>query len=108
MMAKGNRLRIATVFATHTHCQAQLGAAPISVRNLDKVADALFVEHLKRVVLENALFQVGGQKARRVIPAETVRQLGEIVGANTEKVGMLRNIGRHAAPLAALRSWCQP
>src|SRR5262249_522167 len=89
LVAEEGRGRIATMFATDAELQAVAHLATTLARDIDQLADALDVERGERVVLEDSALLVLLEERRRVIPAETVGGLGEVVGAEGKELGRL-------------------
>ena len=68
------------------------GPAPLGAE-ADQLADAVGVDHLERVALEQALLQIGRHHpALDVVAAEAERHLGQVVGAEGEELGLLGDL----------------
>src|SRR4051812_6685231 len=91
-----DRARLAAVLAADAELDVRLRLAATLDADAHEVADSVPVEHLERVPLEHALFEVEGQelalcvvarhaegRLREVVRAEgeEVRDLGDLVGA---------------------------
>ncbi len=68
---------------------AALGGKP------DQFADAVAVERHERIGRDDALRLVDAEKARRVVAADAVGGLRQIVGAEREELGRLRDLAGH-------------
>src|SRR5437588_520892 len=92
MVAELHRRGLAAVLAADPDLQLIATASAQSHRELDQLADAVLVEHLERVVLENTVLHVERQKTTGVVARQAERRLREIVGPEREEVGLLRDL----------------
>jgi hypothetical protein len=91
-MAEINAARIATVLAANSDFEI---AAPCSAAldaHSDERADAFLIEGLERVVAENSLLKVIGEKTADVVAGKAEAGLREIVGAEGEEFGALGDL----------------
>ncbi len=94
-MAERNRARLAAVLAADPELELRLRTATALDSDAHQVADAVLVEHLERVVLEHARLQVVREElALGIVAGETERRLREVVRAEREEVGQLRDLVR--------------
>src|SRR5205814_5780543 len=64
-----------------------------------QLADALSVQYLEGIIGKNFPIDIAGEKAARVIAAQTKSRLGQIVCAERKEVCVLRNlVGRQSRP----------
>ena len=75
-VAEGHRRRLAAVLAADPQLEIGPGAAAQLARHLDQLADAGLVQHLERVVLDDAVLEVVGQEVARVVAATGPRWSG--------------------------------
>src|SRR5690606_3943617 len=88
-----HRLRVATVLTAHPDLQIRTGLPALGHRQLDHPADAFPVERLERRHPEDPPLQVlGEERALHVIPGEAPPHLGQVVGAEGEELGRLRDL----------------
>ena len=93
VVEQGDRLRVAAVLAAHAELEVGLGLAPEAGADAHELADAVGVDGLERVALQQALLQVGRHHpALDVVAGEPERHLGEVVGAEAEEVGLLGDL----------------
>ena len=90
---EGDRLGVAAVLAAHAELQRRPGGpAPLGAQ-AHQLADAVGVDRLERVALQQPLLEVGGHHpALDVVAAEAERHLGQVVGAEGEEVGLLGDL----------------
>ncbi len=69
------------MLAADSHLQIRPRLATAFRGHLHQLSYALLIQSRKWVLLENALFQVGGQDLVHVVARETKGSLREIVGA---------------------------
>ena len=83
-----------------THFQIGPRCAPQSRRHLNEPADALAVEHLERVLRQDAPAHVLPQElGLGVVAAEGEGRLRQVVGAEAEKLRLLGDlVGREGCP----------
>ena len=92
-MAERDRARLAAVLAADPHLELGLAAAAALDRDPHQVADAVLVEHLERVALEDAVLEVVGEELPLgVVAREAERRLGEVVRAERAEVGDLGDL----------------
>jgi hypothetical protein len=85
----------------------RIGLAPIAHRELHQLADALLVQHLEGVVLEDAGLVVERQElVLGILAGEGEGRLGQVVGAEGEELGVSA-MRRRAGRRAPLPSWCR-
>ena len=76
------------MFAADADFQFRVGLAAFCHRNFHHLSDALDVQHLERIVFQNAGLVVSGQKfIFRIFATERERGLGQVVGAEREEFG---------------------
>ena len=66
-VAERDRRRVAAVLAADAHLQVRLGDAAALHGHLHHRADALPVQHLERIVLQDALLDVLGEKHAGIV-----------------------------------------
>ena len=88
-------LRVAAMFAAHTELEMLLHAAAALGTDAHELANAVLVDGLERVALQQTLLEVRGHHAALdVVTAEAERHLGEVVGTETEEVGLFGDLVR--------------
>src|SRR5665647_58292 len=88
-----DRIRIATVLATDTGLQTGLGLAALLDAHGDELADALLVERLEGVLLDDLVVDVRAEEAELgVVTRDADAGLGEVVRAEREEVGLVRDL----------------
>ena len=81
---------MAAMLAADAQLQVRPGLAAVLDRHFHQLPHALDVQHLERVVLQDAGLVVGRQEfVFRVLAAERERGLGQVVGAEGEELGVL-------------------
>ena len=68
--------------------------APVG-RDFDQLADALDIEADKRVARENALVDILGQEPSGIVARDAERGLGQVIGAEAEKLAMFGDLAGH-------------
>src|SRR5216684_8349324 len=86
-MAELHRGRLAAVLSTDSHFQGRPRLAPALCSHFDELADTFAIEHRKRVLLEDAFRDVGGQDLVHVISRKAKGCLREIVRAKGKELG---------------------
>ena len=81
LMAESDGRGIAAMFAADTDLQARASLAPARHADLHQFAHAIAVDRNEGVDLQNSLGDVRAEKARRVITADAIGGLGQVVGA---------------------------
>ncbi len=86
------------MLAADAHLEVGPRLAAPRHRGRDELAEALDVEHLERVVLQDAALVVERQElVLRILAGERERRLGQVVGAEREELGDLGQLpGAHA------------
>ncbi len=74
----------------HLHART-LGSAPLDGQ-AHEIAHAVDIDRDERVLLEDALVQIGLQEAAGVVSADAEGGLGQVVGAEREELGALGQI----------------
>ena len=98
-MAERDRLRLAAVLAADAELEVVADAAAALDGDPHQVADAVLVDRLERVALEDAVLEVVRQEAAGVVAREAERGLREVVRAEGEEVGVLGDlVGPDARP----------
>src|SRR5947209_19664901 len=87
-----DRGRIAAMLAADAELDVGARFAAALGGNPDHLADPRDVERHKRVVLENAELLIGAAEARRVVARDAVDRLRQIVRAEAEERGALRDL----------------
>ena len=96
VMAEFHRARFAAVLAADTTLELRFYAAAFEYGFAHQLADAVLVEHLERVVLQDAFFDVNGQEFRYVVAREPERHLRQVVRAEREEFGLFGDlVGRN-------------
>src|SRR5215207_1311212 len=80
-VAERHGARLAAVLAADADLEVRPGGATLRHREADQLAHAGLVEHLERVVGEDAAVDVARQKAPGVVAAQAERRLREVVRA---------------------------
>src|SRR5215475_10557491 len=94
-VAELDRTGLAAVLAADAELQVRLRPPPPLDSGPHQVTDALLVEHLERVPLEHAVLEVEGEELPlRVVARHAEGRLREVVGAEGEEVGDLRDLVR--------------
>jgi hypothetical protein len=96
------------MLAANAELDAGPRRSPALGRDLHQFADAFAVDRDERVAREDALFDVGGEKRRRVVARNAECGLRQVVGAEGKEFRRLRDFRRLRAPPAAARSWSRP
>ena len=103
-VAERDRARLAAVLAADPELDARLRASPALDADPHEVADAVLVDHLERVALEDAVLEVGV----RNLPSASSRENPSVVCVRSfvpnEKKSALGRSRRRAAQRAAARS----
>ena len=88
MVAEADRSGVPALLAADADLEVRPHRAAVPDRHVDQLADALDVEHLERVVLQDARLVVHRQElVLGVLAGERERRLGEVVGAEGEELG---------------------
>src|SRR5581483_9299972 len=94
-VAELDRAWLAAVLAADPDLELRLRSAPALDADAHQVADAFLVERLERVRLEHAVLEIEGQElALGVVARHPERRLREVVRAEREEVGHLRDLVR--------------
>ena len=94
-MEEVDRVRIATVLAADAGLETRLRLAALLDAHGDELSDALLVERLERVLLDDLGVDVRAEEAELgVVTRDADAGLGEVVRAEREEVGLVREIGR--------------
>ena len=91
-VAERDRLRLAAVLAADAELEVLARAAAALDRDLHQVADAVLVDRLERVALEDAGLEVVREEAAGVVAGEAERGLRQVVRAEGEEVGVLGDL----------------
>src|SRR5581483_8414917 len=86
---------IAAVLAADADFQTRPRLAAALHADLDELADALAIDRDERIDLEDALGHIGTEEARRVVAADAVGGLRQIVGTEGEELRGLRHLAGH-------------
>src|SRR4030095_2862186 len=87
--------RLAAVFAANPQFNVWPGFASQIARDFHQAADAFLIDRRKRIGFDDIELTVSGKKASGIVPAHSQCRLGEIVCAETEKLGITRNLIRN-------------
>ena len=87
-----DRFRIAPVLAADAAFQFPFYRPAAVHRLFDQLADTCDVHALERVFLQQVFLQVFGHETADIIPAVAQGHLGQIIGAETEEVGVHGNV----------------
>src|SRR5262245_66464950 len=93
-MAERHRGRIAAMLAADAELEVAPHLASALGGDAHERADAGAVEGDERIGGENAARGVDAEEARRIVPADAERGLGEIVGAEREELRRLGDLVR--------------
>src|SRR5215469_1797306 len=94
-VARVDRVRVAAVLAANADLEVRPGGAALADRPVHQTAHALAVDGLERVDLEDLLLQVPDDElALGVVPRVAERGLGQVVRAEGEELGVLRDVPR--------------
>ena len=97
-MTERDRVRLAAVLPTDPELDRRLRAPPPLHGDSHQVADALLVDHLERIPLEDSVLEVVREKlALSVVAREPERRLCEVVRAEGEEVGVRSNLANFGA-----------
>src|SRR5690349_18875450 len=92
-MEEVDRVRVSRVLAADAQLQAAVGLASQPRADAHKLTDSQGVERLERRALEDRALDVPRQDAALdVVAREAERRLGEVVGAEREEVGLMRDV----------------
>ena len=80
------------MFAANADFQIGLDDATAFRADPHQLADALGIEHLKRIVGKNLAIDIRRQEATRIVATQTERRLRQIVCAEREKLRMRRDL----------------
>src|SRR5208337_2186589 len=92
LCAELDRRRFAAVLSADPDLDGRTGRAALLHRQLHELPNAFAIQHRKRVLLQDAFRKIRGQNGANVVARETERGLGEIVGAEAEELGLLRDL----------------
>ena len=93
VVEEGDRLGVAAVLAAHAELELGLGLPAEPGADAHELADAVGVDRLERVALQQPLLEVGRHHpALDVVAAEPERHLRQVVGAEAEEVGLLGDL----------------
>ena len=94
-VAEGDRARLAAVLPADPELDPGLRPPAALDRDPHEIPHSVLVQHLERVPLEDAVLEVEGEElALGVVAGEPERGLGEVVRAEGEEVGLLRDLVR--------------
>src|SRR3954470_8976393 len=96
-MAEGDGGGIAAVLAADADLERGARLTTACDADLDELADAFLVERDEGIDRQDALGHVGAEEARGIVTADAVRRLREVIGAEREELGALRDLGREQA-----------
>ena len=88
-MAEVDGRRIATMFTADTNLEFVFGAAAFLDPHVNQLADTGLVERLERVDMQDILLEVIRQESIHVVATVAKRHLGQVIGPETEEVGVL-------------------
>src|SRR6516225_10543859 len=91
LVAERDGRGIAAMLAADADLQAVPRLAPALNPDLDELADTVAVQRDEWIDLQDALRDIGAQEARRVVAADAVGRLRQIVGAEGEEFRTLRD-----------------
>ena len=87
-MAELHGMRFTAMFTADADQQIRFGGTAGFHGHSHQLAHSPTVQDNERIFLENLAFQIGLHEfAFRIVPAETERGLGQIVGAEAEEIG---------------------
>ena len=86
-MTKRNRSRFAAMLTTYPKLDIRAYPTSVFYCNPDQTADALRVEHLKRIVRKDTTIHVGRKKTSGVVTTQTICSLGQVVCSEREEFG---------------------
>src|SRR6187399_1779609 len=99
VVAKRDRLRIATVLATDADLEIWSRRTSIAHRHRDQLANAALVELLERIFRQQSFLEIVWQEAPRIVATEAERGLREVVCAERKELRFLRDlVGRERCP----------
>src|SRR4029077_15850985 len=88
-----DRVGVSPMLAADANLEVLSRLSSFRDRDRHQAADALFVDGLERVAREDLLLEVADdERALGVVAAESKRGLREIVGAEGEELGLLRDL----------------
>src|SRR5438874_2207772 len=90
-VAELHALGIAAVFAANAELDLGATLSAFVDGNLHELADAGLIERRERVLLEDLVLDVRHEEVAHVVAADSERHLGEIVRAEAEELGALRD-----------------
>src|SRR5262245_62921505 len=98
-MAELHAVWLAAVFAANTELNVGPSLLPLGNGHLHKLPDTGLVDGGKRVPLHDFEFLIGPEEGARIVAAHAERCLGEVVSAETKKLGGLGDLvsGQSAA-----------
>mmetsp|Transcript_8935 Transcript_8935/g.13331 ORF Transcript_8935/g.13331 Transcript_8935/m.13331 type:complete len:445 (+) Transcript_8935:150-1484(+) len=90
-MEESDRAWLSSVLSTHACFEAGDDHTAIFGGPLDQLAGSFLVEDLERIVLEDAVGEVGGKELAHIIPGVPERHLSQVVGTEGEELGSSRS-----------------
>src|SRR5208283_3616377 len=98
LVAELHRVRVATVFAADAQFDARAALVALLDRDLHELAHAGLIDRGKRVGFADFQLRIRREEAARVVAAHPEAGLGEVVRAEAEELGGLRDfVGRKRA-----------
>src|ERR1700745_2702491 len=85
LVAESDGRGIAAMFAADAYLQARTGLAPTRHADLHQFADTVAIDRDEGIYLQDSLGDVGAEEARRIIAADAIGGLGQVVGAEREE-----------------------
>ena len=93
------------MLAADADLEVRPGLAAARDPDLHEFADAGAVNRDERIDLENALRNISAEETRRIVAADAVGGLRQIVGAEREELRGLRDVAGHQARAAQPRPY---
>src|SRR5207248_3206783 len=94
-VAECHRGGIAAVLSANADLELAPALAPALDPDAHQFADSLAVQRHEWILLEDAARDIDAEKACRVVATDAIRRLRQIVGAEGEEFGGLRNLAGH-------------
>src|ERR1700736_5715130 len=96
-MAERNGSGIAAMLAATSDLEVRTGLAPACHADLHQLANAVAVDRDERIDLQDALGDIGAEESSRVVAADAVGRLRQVVGAEREEFRSPGDVAGHQA-----------
>src|SRR5690606_939473 len=86
--------RIPPVFPTNSQLNVRPGPTSQLNRHFDQFANTFLIDRSKRIGFKNSFADIRGQKSAGVVARNPQSRLGQIIGAEAEKLSMISQLIR--------------